>query len=286
MACPQRPATALLAQELWDCVIDNVEQPSVSYCYLDLRTCSLSRCGLFWKRSRSGLAPLAKTHGHAIHLRRLVSLTGYLILRISSLDFTRNDHLSIGEDLESSETLERVSLRKLHLFEVKSAGAWFARPDCPFNLSRLIIAHITYSMSANLGKALWNARALKHLTLNTALVHLEVVWFELETLAHIVTLLSAVADNNFIEEINLEIIYFLQGSQELVCEFDDIMAYPHMPALRIVTLTIEAYESTPGHIHNPTPPTDAVAREDVLQSFPKLREKLKGGFIVDILNMG
>jgi hypothetical protein len=41
MALSPRPATTLLAQELWDYAIDNVVDSDDSRCYLNLRTCSL-----------------------------------------------------------------------------------------------------------------------------------------------------------------------------------------------------------------------------------------------------
>ncbi|KAJ6542791.1 hypothetical protein B0H19DRAFT_1268000 [Mycena capillaripes] len=214
-----------------------------------------------------------------------------LSLHIKFLDFSQNNHNTV--DFNSGR--QRIWLRELHL-QSKAAGVWFARPDCPFDLSRLVVANIVTSLSTDLGTALRDAHTLKRLRLDIdpgienldfsrfpALTHLEIVCSCPENLLHIVPILSVIAANNRIEKLGLEMGIFPKGSEELLRGFDDIMACPHMPALRIVTLTIEEYHSTPVHIHNPKPPTDAVVREDVLRSFPKLQEK--GCFILDIFSV-
>ncbi|KAJ7916010.1 hypothetical protein B0H13DRAFT_2323867 [Mycena leptocephala] len=165
------------------------------------------------------------------------------------------------------------------------AGAWLAHmhPDCPFDLSRLVVADIAESMSAELVMTPWDVHTIKHLRIDTdaaienldlsrfpALECLEIKCLRPDNLAHIVPIISAASTNN-LEELSLEIGVLIGDSQELTQDFDNIITLPHMPGLRIVTMMVEEYQSMTPH----KAITEA-EEEEILRSFPKLR---RGRFV-------
>lgn len=99
-----------------------------------------------------------------VHLFRTPS-PAMVALDVSFVSFSQQNNHDLAQ-LKSGKP--RVYIHRLRLCASKVAGAWLAHPDCPFDLSRLVVADICHSMSADLGTALGGAHTIKRLSLDTS----------------------------------------------------------------------------------------------------------------------